>query len=354
MGSDVREMIFENREKFDSGGEDLRVAFAATTTQTPNTTTSGGADNGNKKTPPTKKPIETFCAHPSLTLLLPALFARFENLTTLRLDLYQFRSLADLLRLVGSLPKLHTLGCHRLSWKHMPPALTGGGGYAYGSRRGTMWAPLRSLTVTRCPSVWPMLHFFDAGSSNSRRGRTLLPVQSTSGSSSTSKDTLAVSKIPPFPGLDSAEAQVIVEIGTLYGLGSSSVNPDLEVKCKWSGSTKRWILRICDIYHIHELQFHLSVSDSKVPHTTVSANNINPSPARIREIIFVSHSGLHRTGDIVPEEVGVLLSRLVYLDRIVFDAAWDSEAEEEALEGLGGELREKTEVVLGGELSVSL
>lgn len=95
----VREIIFDNSSPFQSGGEDLKALV--------------------------KAPTETFCSHPSMTMLLPMLFSRFDNLATLRLDLYCFRSLTDLLRLVASLPKLHALGCHRLSWKHTPASSSG-------------------------------------------------------------------------------------------------------------------------------------------------------------------------------------------------------------------------------------
>ena len=53
----------------------------------------------------------------------------------------------------------------------------------------------------------------------------------------------------------------------------------------------------------------------------------------------------------MPEEVGVLLSKLAYLYRVVFDAAWDHAAEEVALAGFDYGLRSRTEVVLGGESS---
>ena len=120
------------------------------------------------------------------------------------------------------------------------------------------------------------------------------------------------------------------------------------------------IIHIRDIYHIHELQFHLAsvetgrttsaspnLSDSTQTHA--AQHSVIVPAARIREIIFVSFPGLHRAGDIVPSEVAALLLNLPYLNRIVFDAAWDSETEQRALAEFDDSLRTRTCVELGGE-----
>ena len=161
--------------------------------------------------------------------LLPPLFSRFPNLTTLRLDLYCFRSLVDLLRVVGSLPKLRTLGCHRLSWKLSP------GPESRSFPRSLTCPQLRNVTITRCPSVWPLMHFFDAPSTLDRgrlsQAKTTSPLVDVPATSPSRAST-------QFPGLDCIEAQTLSEIGALYGLGSSSINPDLQIRCKRSKGSK--------------------------------------------------------------------------------------------------------------------
>lgn len=49
----------------------------------------------------------------------------------------------------------------------------------------------------------------------------------------------------------------------------------------------------------------------------------------------------------------MLLSKLPYLDRVVFDAAWDSAAKQTALAGFDEGLANKVEVALGGKLFIS-
>lgn len=227
---DARSIFVEHRQGQPSWGHNVLFGLAGKLPQIQeiifesSSSVEGVLERGDLDSSASSKSTMMFSSNPSMPKLLPGLFAGFHNLSTLRLDMYCFQSFADLLKLVWSIPKLHTLGCHRLSWKHTPSVLPG----KYHRRHGCQ---LRRITVTRCPSVWLTLHFLTAPSGVTSRMITRNSVADHSrGVSSFQKDDVT----EDFPGLDSVEAQIACEIGECYGLGSSTKNPDLHIKCKRS------------------------------------------------------------------------------------------------------------------------
>lgn len=181
---------------------------------------SSKLDSHNKATTSPAPKDMMFSSNPSMTRNLPGLFARFTNLARLRLDYYRFQSLMDLLRIVGAIPTLRTLGCHRLSWTHTPASLSKSSQRQFGHQ-------LRIVSVTRCPIVWPMLHFFAAPSRRTTADRVTRSSQARSRKQSTPGVGTMV-----FPGLDYVDIGLMCEIGACFGLGSSTAALDLHIMCR--------------------------------------------------------------------------------------------------------------------------